>query len=579
MKHCARLEDITKAAWGLAALELAASIALKHGQPKTAVLLLDEGICLVNETTWSTNGGDFLLLYARALEQERDTKHAVQMLSVSSELSAGVSIPSYISALYTLSRISSSQNSSRDASTYAQQAFDAMNSGRRQIGTEEQKFAFLTDKEEIASWMFKVLLESGADATAILKSVESWKMRTFLDVHEESAGVLPLPDVNSLPSSLSDKLDSGDVILDLVVGEHVSFGILISKLAPPKVFRIAASRGSILAAVKRVSEDFDLSNPQSIESIRSDKLDPSLMRGLRELYDDLLLPAPIPNGTKRLIIATDNHLMGVPWPALLENAESGVVDRYETVVVPSATMAEWSSLRAATIKRDSGAEGRALVVCSLAGGKALNPDTNQPTGTLNFAPLKNGWNECEAVSQRIQGAPVTILIDRQTAKNHGLRYDKSKATPENFFSKIKSARFVHVVAHGIFDRNEPMLSRIYLGEVEDSRTVDAADLAQLRLEKTEFVSLASCQTGVAGSAPGSEPLGFVRALFSAGVPSVLLAEWETDDDVTSRLLKSYYELARTQRKSEALRQAQLGVRRTFAHPYFWSGIALYGQGN
>jgi CHAT domain-containing protein len=71
----------------------------------------------------------------------------------------------------------------------------------------------------------------------------------------------------------------------------------------------------------------------------------------------------------------------------------------------------------------------------------------------------------------------------------------------------------------------------------------------------------------------------VRGLFAAGVPSVMLAEWEIDDDVTSHLLISFYGASGNKRRSQALQQAQLEIKTKYPHPYFWAGISLYGYGN
>lgn len=92
----------------------------------------------------------------------------------------------------------------------------------------------------------------------------------------------------------------------------------------------------------------------------------------------------------------------------------------------------------------------------------------------------------------------------------------------------------------------------------------------------ELVSLAACETAIAGKMPGAEALGFLRPLLASGVKSVLLTEWEVDDKSTSEIIIDFYKNIGSKGKSTALREAQRSARQRHRHPYFWAGLTLHG---
>lgn len=44
-------------------------------------------------------------------------------------------------------------------------------------------------------------------------------------------------------------------------------------------------------------------------------------------------------------------------------------------------------------------------------------------------------------------------------------------------------------------------------------------------------------------------------------------------------MKAFYENVRTMDKREALRLAQIRLRETFPHPFYWAGFQLTGRGD
>lgn len=54
--------------------------------------------------------------------------------------------------------------------------------------------------------------------------------------------------------------------------------------------------------------------------------------------------------------------------------------------------------------------------------------------------------------------------------------------------------------------------------------------------------------------------------------------WEVEDQATAELMAGLYaNLGREEGKAEALRQAQLGMLKSGAPPYYWAGFELDGE--
>ena len=65
---------------------------------------------------------------------------------------------------------------------------------------------------------------------------------------------------------------------------------------------------------------------------------------------------------------------------------------------------------------------------------------------------------------------------------------------------------------------------------------------------------------------------------AAGAARVIASLWLVQDDVSATMMPLFYHHLRTaESAADALRQTQLAIKETYAHPYFWSPFALFGQ--
>lgn len=147
------------------------------------------------------------------------------------------------------------------------------------------------------------------------------------------------------------------------------------------------------------------------------------------------------------------------------------------------------------------------------------------------------------------------------------------ATSANLRLFAPGARFLHLSSHGCFRRDNPMFSFLKLADCR----LNFYSLVDLRL-RAEMVTLSACQTGVNALLPGDELHGLMRGFLSAGAPALAVSLWRVADRSTAELMRHMYTNIRAgEAKCSALRNAQLAIKSSYAHPYYWAPFVLMGN--
>ena len=78
--------------------------------------------------------------------------------------------------------------------------------------------------------------------------------------------------------------------------------------------------------------------------------------------------------------------------------------------------------------------------------------------------------------------------------------------------------------------------------------------------------------------PGDEVISLSRAFLYAGAPTVLASLWAVPAEQTNLLIDRFYAHWDSGTGADkALQQAQIDVRASYPHPYFWAGFVVTGS--
>jgi tetratricopeptide (TPR) repeat protein len=257
---------------------------------------------------------------------------------------------------------------------------------------------------------------------------------------------------------------------------------------------------------------------------------------LSELYDRVFAPLEEMIKWRRIIIIPHGLLHYVPFHALHDGG-SYLVDRFEISYAPSAAVLKLCRARRARSKRD----GDLLVALGLA-----EPDTPHIEDELRW---------------------LSQMFPRSTVLSG------DAATLENLFRFAPIARFLHLASHGYFRGDNPMFSSLKLADAH----LNFYTLFELRL-KAELVTLSACHTGMNRIFPGDELQGLARGFLYAGAPSLVVSLWAVNDSSTAQLMRHMYEgILLGQPIRAALRAAQIAIKCSHGHPYYWAPFIVVGD--
>ena len=259
----------------------------------------------------------------------------------------------------------------------------------------------------------------------------------------------------------------------------------------------------------------------------------SVQQELHTLHSLLIAPlAELLAGSRRLAIVPHGALHHLPFAALYDG-ETYLVDQYELTAAPSATVLSLVGQRPAPSARPAAIFG------------------------LDDPLIPFAQHEAAAVGQRLPGAALHL---------------GAQATLEQFRAASATSHLLHLACHGLFRRDNPLFSALKLHD----GWLTAGDVLQMRLPGA-FVTLSACQSGRSQVKGGDELLGLPYAFLGAGATGLLVSLWLVEDESAAALMPLFYQqLAQGFGHPAALRQAQIALKASQPHPYYWAPFVLIG---
>ncbi len=484
------------------------------------------------------------------------------------------------------SKIALAEGQTKTAEEMLKKAIDVIEKGRSSINTEAGRIGFVGDKQEVYGLLADLLLTQGRPAEAF-SYVERAKSRALVDllasqkniaVHNDSGKQIrtTLTQIATLENDLSSVASAGDkeaqtkkrsVVLALrkdLREQAPEVAALVSVNAPD----IAEIQNKLGPDETLVEYYFTGNNWHafvltkqgiSAQKLTADHLEKDIddlrktiiintagtyKQYAQSLYRSLFVPVNAAVKTKKLIIVPHGALHYLSFAALADGNRF-LIDRYSIRILPSASVL--------TILESDTKVPSATSALILG-----NPRLGDPKYDLRFA-----GEEALAVGRILPGSKVLL---------------RSEATETSL--KIHGGRFpiIHLAVHGTFDPDQPLHSALLLAaDKNNDGVLKASDLYNLSLN-ADLVTLSACETALGKIAKGDDIIGFTRGFLYAGVHSLISSLWQVDDQATRDLMVDFYQNRKSMGKDEALRNAQLQLKKQYPHPYYWAAFVLTGSG-
>lgn len=256
-------------------------------------------------------------------------------------------------------------------------------------------------------------------------------------------------------------------------------------------------------------------------------------------------------GAKRLVIVPHGNLHFLSFAALPFGDGAYLVDTFPLYYLDSATLARFTHHKNDTQTSRLGKGTKILAVA--------NPTRDEK----NLAPLPFTAKEADVIPRYF---PDTITAEGDNATELIVREGATKYD------------VLHIAAHGEFFPNAPAKSRLLLA-AGGGADGDLAVTGIIGMSvKADMVTLSACESGLGKLSPGDEIVGMNRAFFFAGADTVVSSLWRISDVASAVTMKRFYRyLSEGMTKDQAMREAQLVVRRYFKHPAYWSAFRVVGD--
>jgi len=337
-------------------------------------------------------------------------------------------------------------------------------------------------------------------------------------------------------------------------------------------------------------------------ALRRNDLASYSVRKAEILYQQLLSPAlaGVSPGT-RLIIVPDGILGAFPLETLVIEAGR---DWDDSVLVADRWSITYSQSAAVLALNRLLKEPRALQPLLAIGdciydekgpGYQSSKAMKVNAGKTRYAGMEDGF-ETGAQGKLWEGAVFNPLPETrdtiiQLAALHRVKPQapwillNSLATETNFrLTSLEDYRYLFFGTHGFLSGRlqglrQPVLVLSLVGnKAPDDGYLTMTEVLGLNLD-ADLVTLAACMTGVGEVMQGEGVLNFARAFQQAGARSVMAALWNIPVRESMDFYLAFYrELNQGNGKVEALNAARTAIRAKEAHPYFWGGIILHGEG-
>jgi CHAT domain-containing protein len=122
------------------------------------------------------------------------------------------------------------------------------------------------------------------------------------------------------------------------------------------------------------------------------------------------------------------------------------------------------------------------------------------------------------------------------------------------------------------------LRRVAVPREAEDGLLTAMDVTGMDLLDTDLVVLSACETGLGRVYVGEGVFGLRRAFILAGVKRLVMSLWRVPDAQTRDLMVVFYQrVLDGEGAAEALRGAQLAMKKKYPDAYYWAAFIYQGD--
>lgn len=183
-----------------------------------------------------------------------------------------------------------------------------------------------------------------------------------------------------------------------------------------------------------------------------------------------------------------------------------------------------------------------------------------------------------------------------------------KLAAEEQIKELNSPRVLHIATHGLYKpaeeislskqiegaeaylaQNPLMRSGLLLkgaGDILaktdfnyniDNGILTAQEAMSLNLDRTDFVVLSACETGLGDLEWGEGVYGLQRAFLTAGAKVLIMSMFKVDDEATQKLMSKFYlKWSNTNNLRQSFIDAKKELRVEYPDPIFWGAFMMIG---
>ena len=342
--------------------------------------------------------------------------------------------------------------------------------------------------------------------------------------------------IDSNPASLetraiSDSLGEKTALIEFFMtgNDLITFTLVDGELA-------ATTSEGVVPEIDRLANELHFQCRRRLRGTPGERLDAKMEQACRAILGKIhdLVIAPLPaeaRDRERWLVIPMGALVGIPFHALNDGSVD-LIERHIISTAPSASVAAHLS--------ELKTSGRGTLVATVSDELAPGIDS-----------------EGEAIS--------ALYRDNEDFT----RLDASDATADRLKTALAGARIAHVACHGRFLSSSPRSSGLRLHD----RWLTVRDINELE-SAPSIVILSGCETGLHPGEGADELLGLTRGFAANGSRAVVASLWNVHDRTSTRLMTEMHrhlvEVDGDLMVSEALRSAQLLLRKEHPHPAFWA---------